>query len=132
MKSLITDISNCQTCAQFLEHGVRPVMAAHKDSKIIIIGQAPGRKVHESGIPWEDASGRVLRDWLGIDRETFYDASRIAMLPMGFCYPGKSKSGDKPPRPECAPLWHEAVLDRLPQTRSVARHEQVNCRRSAS
>ena len=80
---------------------------------LLIIGQAPGAKVHESGIPWMDASGRQLREWLGVDEATFYDAKQVALMPMGFCYPGKGKSGDLPPRPECAPLWHDRVHQRL-------------------
>ncbi len=88
-------------------------MRASKTSRVLIIGQAPGRKVHESGIPWNDASGRNLRAWLGISEKEFYDESKFALLPMGFCYPGSGKSGDLPPRPECAPLWHSQVLNEL-------------------
>ena len=80
----------------------------------MIIGQAPGKKVHSSGIPWDDASGNQLRSWLGVDRDTFYDVRNIALLPMGFCYPGKGKSGDLPPRPECAPTWHQVLLNHIP------------------
>lgn len=84
---------------------------------MVIIGQAPGRKVHESGIPWKDASGDRLREWLGVDSETFYDPRRIALLPMGFCFPGTGKSGDLAPRPECAPLWHKPLLAAMPEVR---------------
>lgn len=86
-------------------------------ASIVIIGQAPGRRVHESGIPWDDPSGRTLRSWLGLTDEQFYDPDVVAILPMGFCYPGSDKSGDKPPRPECAPLWHEELLAHLPEDR---------------
>lgn len=83
----------------------------------MIIGQAPGTRVHQTGIPWNDPSGDRLRDWLGLDRETFYDQRRIAIMPMGFCYPGRGRGGDLPPRPECAPLWHSRLLDHLPSIR---------------
>ncbi len=83
----------------------------------MIIGQAPGRRVHDSGIPWDDPSGTTLRDWLGVSTEEFYDPTRIALVPMGFCYPGAGPSGDNPPRPECAPLWHDRILARLPEDR---------------
>lgn len=86
-------------------------------SRIVIIGQAPGRRVHESGVPWDDPSGRTLREWLGLSDDQFYDPSLVALVPMGFCYPGSASSGDKPPRPECAPLWHEQVLAELPEDR---------------
>lgn len=91
-------------------------MAANPKSKIVIIGQAPGRKVHESGVPWDDKSGDNLRKWLGVTHEQFYDPTLFAVLPMGFCYPGTGKSGDLPPRPECAPQWHSKVLDHLKET----------------
>lgn len=113
MESLLFEISKCQICAAYLEHGVRPVMAAHKQSKIIIIGQAPGIKVHNSGIPWEDKSGDNLREWMGIEKRTFYNPKEIAIIPMGFCYPGKGRSGDLPPRSECAPQWHPLLLSEL-------------------
>ena len=83
-------------------------------ARILVIGQAPGTRVHESGVPWDDASGERLREWTGIDSTTFYDPEWIALMPMGFCYPGKGKSGDLPPRPECAPLWHDRILAKLP------------------
>lgn len=93
-----------------MPHGANPVIRAGKDARIIIIGQAPGSKVHKTGIPWDDPSGNQLRKWLGVDKDTFYDASKLAIIPMGFCYPGKGKSGDLPPRPECAPQWHDQLL----------------------
>ena len=111
MKKLLKEIRNCQVCYQLLPLGANPIIAASSNSKIIIIGQAPGKIVHLSGIPWNDKSGDNLRNWLGIDNHTFYDENKIALMPMGFCYPGTGKSGDMPPRPECAPLWHKKLLD---------------------
>ncbi|MGI9550533.1 MAG: uracil-DNA glycosylase family protein, partial [Aurantibacter sp.] len=104
MKKLLSEIRACEVCKAYLPLGPRPIVAAHPDSKIVIIGQAPGTKVHETGIPWDDPSGRQLRKWLGVSDEVFYDEAKIALVPMGFCYPGKGKGGDLPPRPECAPL----------------------------
>ncbi len=113
MDQLLEEIAKCNVCSAFLTLGPRPVLQAHPQSKIVIIGQAPGLVVHKSGVPWEDKSGDTLRNWLGIDKNTFYDAASVALLPMGFCYPGKGKSGDLPPRPECAPLWHRHVLEKM-------------------
>ena len=110
MEILIEQIRKCTACLPHLKDGANPIIAASSKSKIIIIGQAPGRIVHNSGVPWDDKSGDNLRTWLGIDKATFYDASVIALMPMGFCYPGKNKTGDLPPRPECAPLWHTKLL----------------------
>ena len=104
----------CQVCAAHLPHGVRPVFQVHARARLLIAGQAPGRKVHETGVPFDDPSGDRLRAWLGIDKATFYDPRRVAILPMGFCYPGAGKSGDLPPRPECAPLWREPFMTALP------------------
>lgn len=117
MQGLLTEIRNCTECAVHLAHGVRPVVSAHPKARVLIIGQAPGRRVHESGVPWRDPSGDRLRDWLELDDTTFYDSSRIALMPMGFCYPGTGKSGDLPPRPECAPLWHARLLAAMPNVR---------------
>ncbi|MGH8183708.1 MAG: uracil-DNA glycosylase family protein [Rhodanobacteraceae bacterium] len=114
---LLARIRACQVCAQHLPHGCHPVLQAHPDARLLIVSQAPGRKVHDTGIPFNDKSGDKLRDWLGIDKDTFYDAHRVAIVPMGFCYPGKGHSGDLPPRPECAPLWHPLLL---PQLQNVA------------
>lgn len=111
---LIEEVQHCTLCAEHLPHGVRPVLQIHPKAKILIAGQAPGRKVHESGIPFDDASGDRLREWMGISKETFYDDENIAILPMGFCYPGTGKSGDLPPRPECAKAWREKLLQQLP------------------
>lgn len=113
MKSLLSEIRSCEVCANALPHGVRPVVRGSTNAKVVIIGQAPGRRVHESGIPWDDPSGVRLRDWLGVSDEEFYNEQHFAILPMGFCYPGTGKSGDLPPRPECAPLWHPRFLDSL-------------------
>jgi len=110
VKEILAEISRCRICDEFLPKGPRPIVAAHANSKLAIIGQAPGAKVHETGVPWDDPSGKRLRDWLAVENETFYDASKIALIPMGFCYPGKGKSGDLPPRKECAPLWHAPLM----------------------
>lgn len=114
MESLLNKIRTCSICKSHLPLGPRPVISMHKDSKIVIIGQAPGTKVHASGIPWDDASGRQLRKWLGVTDTVFYDETKFAIMPMGFCYPGKGKTGDLPPRPECAPEWHELLLKQMP------------------
>ena len=107
------DIRSCTICAVHLPLGPRPVFQISQTARILIAGQAPGSKVHASGIPFDDASGDRLRDWLGLDRKKFYNASRVAILPMGFCYPGTGKSGDLPPRPECAVAWRENILREL-------------------
>ena len=119
MNKLIQQIRNCQECTKHLPLGANPIIAASPKSKIIIIGQAPGRIVHHSGIPWDDKSGDNLRNWLGIDKPTFYDAEKIALMPMGFCFPGTGKSGDMPPRPECAPLWHNKLLAMMSQVKLI-------------
>ena len=107
------DIRACTICAEHLPRGPRPVFQISRTARILIAGQAPGSKVHASGIPFDDASGDRLRDWLGLNREDFYDANRVAILPMGFCYPGTGKSGDLPPRPECAAAWRAKILREL-------------------
>ncbi len=112
---LLKRIRACDHCASHLPLGPRPVVQAHKDARILIIGQAPGTRVHATGIPWNDPSGDRLRQWMKVEKEVFYDAARIAIVPMGFCYPGRGKSGDLPPRPECAPLWHEELLAAMPR-----------------
>ncbi|WP_296383504.1 uracil-DNA glycosylase family protein [Winogradskyella sp.] len=119
MDSLLHDISQCTICKAHLPLGPRPVATAHINSKIIIIGQAPGTKVHESGIPWDDQSGKKLRQWLNVTDEQFYNTENFAIIPMGFCYPGKGKTGDLPPRSECAPQWHEQLLDKMPNVELV-------------
>jgi uracil-DNA glycosylase len=119
MTRLLRDISKCILCAAHLPHGPRPVLAASAKSRVVIIGQAPGRKVHKFGVPWQDLSGDTLRAWLGVDAETFYDTGKFALVPMGFCYPGSGKTGDLPPRPECAPLWHERLLARMKDVKLI-------------
>lgn len=119
METLLQNIRQCEICKSHLPLGPRPIVSAHKNSKIIIIGQAPGTSVHKTGIPWDDPSGRQLRKWLGVTDEVFYDESKIALVPMGFCYPGKGKTGDLPPRPECAPQWHKLLLEKMPNVELV-------------
>ncbi|MEQ8602877.1 MAG: uracil-DNA glycosylase family protein [Marivibrio sp.] len=115
LETLLAQVRACRLCEAHLPLGPRPVVRAAPGARLLIIGQAPGTKVHETGVPWNDRSGERLRDWLQVDRETFYDETEIAIMPMGFCYPGvDAKGGDKPPRPECAPAWHEAILSHLP------------------
>jgi uracil-DNA glycosylase len=116
-------------CEPQLPLGARPVLQAHADARILIVGQAPGRRVHETGIPWDDASGERLRAWMRIDRDDFYDPARVAIVPMAFCYPGRGTGGDLPPRRECAALWHAALLARLPNialTLLVGQHAQAH------
>ena len=116
---LLREIRSCELCSNELPLGPRPVVQAARTARLLIIGQAPGRKVHQSGIPWNDVSGERLRSWLNITPELFYDPSRIAIMPMGFCYPGLSKSGsgDAPPMARCAPTWHQRLLAGLPDIR---------------
>ncbi|MDA0338429.1 MAG: uracil-DNA glycosylase family protein [Proteobacteria bacterium] len=115
LEKLLHEIRACRVCEKDLPLGPRPIIRAQQSAKIMIVGQAPGTRVHESGIPWDDRSGDRLREWLNVDKDTFYDDARIAIVPMGFCYPGVDKNGgDSPPRPECAPLWHDAVRNQLP------------------
>lgn len=111
---LLRRVRACRVCAAHLPHDPRPVVQAACSAKLLIVGQAPGARVHASGIPWDDASGVRLREWLGIDSRTFYDPARVAIIPMGLCYPGKAASGDLPPRRECAPLWLAPLLAQLP------------------
>jgi len=114
LENVLTDVSACRICEKDLPLGPRPVVRASSTARLLIIGQAPGTKVHETGIPWNDASGDRLRQWLGVDQQTFYDQDRIAIMPMGFCYPGRNpKGGDHPPRPECAPQWHDRLYKHL-------------------
>lgn len=111
--SLLAEVRACTCCAEALPLGPRPVLQLHPAARILIAAQAPGRKVHETGVPFNDASGDRLRGWLGVTREAFYDPRRFAIVPMGFCYPGKGGSGDLPPRPECAPRWRAPLLRTL-------------------
>ncbi|WP_166421467.1 uracil-DNA glycosylase family protein [Pseudoalteromonas sp. Z1A8] len=111
---LMDQVSKCVICEPHLPLGARPVIQFSPNARILIAGQAPGIKVHETGVPFNDASGNRLREWLGLTRDEFYNANNIAILPMGFCYPGRGKSGDLPPRKECAPAWREQLLAALP------------------
>lgn len=113
IEELLAEVRACEICKAYLPLGPRPVLQLHPDSRILIAGQAPGLKVHESGVPFDDASGDRLRSWLGISREQFYDPKKVSILPMGFCYPGKGASGDLPPRPECAEAWRAQLMQRL-------------------
>ena len=117
MTPLQQEISACKVCAAYLPADAHPVVQFSATSRLVIIGQAPGSKVNASGIPWDDASGDRLCQWLGITKPQLHDPAKVAVVPMGFCYPGKGKSGDKPPRPECAPLWHQRILDQIPKDR---------------
>lgn len=116
-KALRARISSCALCAEHLPLGPRPIVRFSYTSRLLIIGQAPGTEVHASGVPWDDDSGERLQSWLGIDKVTFYDESKVALMPMGFCYPGKASGGDAPPRRECAPQWHGEVQALLPENR---------------
>lgn len=113
MDKLLEDIRKCMACKDFLPNTPKPIIQASSVSKILIIGQAPGKKVQKSGVPWDDASGDNLRTWLGVDKSTFYNDRYFALVPMGFCYPGTGASGDLPPRKECAELWHNKVLSQM-------------------
>ena len=160
LPALLAEIRACTHCAAHLPLGPRPVLRASETARLLIVGQAPGTRVHESGIPWNDRSGERLRAWLGMAPEIFYDESQVAIVPMGFCYPGRlggpqevvgtgfpvrssdrpasSKGGDAPPRPECAPLWHDRVLALLPEVTltllvgSYAQARYLGARRSAT
>src|SRR3546814_5049158 len=114
-------IRACRICEAHLPLGPRPVLQAGATARILIASQAPGVRVHETGIPWNDASGRRLRLWLDVDDAIFYDPTKVAIVPMGFCYPGKAGSGDAPPRPECRATWHPR-LDRK-STRLNSSHQ---------
>ena len=114
MLDLLAEIRACRHCEAALPLGPRPVLRASSSARLLIVGQAPGTRVHASGIPWNDPSGDRLRQWLGLEAEQFYDESTIGIVPMGFCYPGRGRSGDLPPPPDCAPLWHQRLLDRMP------------------
>lgn len=116
---LLRDVRACRLCEEYLPMGPKPVLRASATARLLIVGQAPGTLVHASGIPWNDASGMRLRGWLGVDRDTFYDEGKIAIVPMGFCYPGRGNSGDLPPRPECSKTWHHRLLPLLPEVKLV-------------
>ena len=128
LPQLLSNIRACNHCADALPCGPHPVVQAHGSARLRIVGQAPGRKVHETGIPWNDPSGDRLRSWLGLTPGQFYDSHKVAIIPMGFCYPGKAASGDNPPRPECAPRWHEQLNAHLPDialTLLIGHHAQA-------
>ncbi len=127
LPELLHEVRACRICADHLPLGPRPVVQADASARLLIVGQAPGLRVHQTGIPFNDPSGDRLRDWLDMPREEFYDPARVAILPMGFCYPGRGRSGDNPPRPECAPAWRQKLLDQLPNielTLLVGRYAQ--------
>lgn len=129
MTALNREIAACRTCAAHIAHEPRPVVQFSPQARLLIVGQAPGSKVHASGIPWDDQSGDRLREWTGLTKKEMYDPGKVALVPMGFCYPGKGKSGDLPPRRECAPQWHPRILDILPENRLtllVGSHAQAH------
>ena len=113
LDALLVKVRDCDLCSSDLPLGPRPIVQISQSARMLVAGQAPGRKVHVSGVPWDDPSGARLREWMGIEAEVFYDASRVALLPMGFCYPGSGSSGDNPPRKECAPAWRAPLLGEL-------------------
>lgn len=120
LAALLERVRACRACEAHLPHGVRPVLRASTTARLLIVGQAPGARVHATGIPWNDPSGDRLRQWLDLDRDAFYDEANVAIVPMGFCYPGTApRGGDYPPRPECAPLWHAPVMAALPAVELV-------------
>lgn len=128
LDALLREIRACTLCARHLPLGPRPVLRAAATATVLVVGQAPGTRVHATGVPWNDPSGDRLRTWMDLDRERFYDTARIAIVPMGFCYPGKGASGDLPPRPECAPTWHPRLRALLPSIRLtllVGRYAQL-------
>jgi uracil-DNA glycosylase len=138
LDTLLADVRACQVCAEYLPLGPRPIVRAGHKARILIVGQAPGARVHASGIPWSDSSGDRLRQWLAVDETSFYDESLFALVPMGFCYPGRGKGGDNPPRPECAPLWLNRLLGEMPDiqlTLLIGQYSQrhfLGARRKAS
>jgi uracil-DNA glycosylase len=128
LTTLLHEVRACAMCADHLPLGPRPVVQIGRSARILIAGQAPGARVHASGVPFDDASGERLRTWLGVSREVFYDSTRIAILPMGFCYPGTGRAGDLPPRPECAPAWRApllAQLDKVELTLVIGQYAQA-------
>ena len=130
LDALLREIRACRLCEAHLPLGPRPVLAASASARLLIVSQAPGARVHETGIPWNDASGRRLREWLQLDEAMFYDARRVAIVPMGFCYPGRAGSGDAPPRPECRATWHPRLLPLLREvefTLSIGQYAQAWC-----
>lgn len=126
-EALLSEVRACRICADKLAHEPRPVLRASPAARLLIVGQAPGRRVHETGIPWNDPSGDLLREWLQLTREQFYDEANIAIIPAGLCYPGTEQGSDLPPRPECAPQWHprlRAALPRIELTLLIGQYAQ--------
>jgi uracil-DNA glycosylase len=117
LDTLLAQARACRVCEAQLPHGPRPVLQASASARVLIVGQAPGARVHDSGVPWDDKSGERLRAWMGIDAARFYDATQVAIIPSGLCYPGKAASGDRPPRPECAPRWLHPLRAQLHEVR---------------
>ena len=115
LQTILREVRRCEICAEHLPLGPRPVVTAHENARILIVGQAPGTRVHETGIPWNDPSGNRLREWLNVSKDQFYDPELLALVPMGFCYPGRGRSGDLPPRPACAATWHDEIMSRMPR-----------------
>ena len=138
LDALLTAVRNCRACEAHLPLGPRPVLRAGEAARILIVGQAPGVRVHTTGIPWDDPSGERLRAWMGVDKALFYDESRIAIIPMGYCYPGRARGGDLPPRRECAALWLDQLLSRMPRIEltllvgQYAQHHFLGSRRKPS
>lgn len=129
LDTLLAEIDACRACSGVLPLGPRPVLQLSPTARILVASQAPGTKVHQSGVPFSDPSGERLRQWMGVSDAEFYDASRIAIVPMGLCYPGRTESGDAPPRPECAPLWRTRIMSQLQELRLtllVGSHAQVD------
>lgn len=114
-ETLLNEVRHCNLCSGHLPFSPKPILQFHPQARILIAGQAPGKKAHEAGLPFSDASGKRLREWLGLTPDVFYDPKRLAILPMGFCFPGSGKSGDLPPRPECAPTWRDRLVRHLTQ-----------------
>ncbi|WP_144602966.1 uracil-DNA glycosylase family protein [Algoriphagus algorifonticola] len=119
LNSILREVRNCKLCEAHLPLGANPVLSVNSQSKILIIGQAPGTKVHATGIPWNDPSGNELRRWLDVDTTTFYDPEIFGIMPMGFCYPGRGRGGDLPPRKECAPTWHSMLSSQMPNLKLI-------------
>ena len=119
LEVIVSDVRACTQCEQKLPLGANPVLQAHTDARILIAGQAPGIRVHKSGKPFTDQSGDRLRTWMGVSEAEFYDPTKVSILPMGFCYPGRGKTGDLPPRQECAPQWHQSLFDKMPNVELV-------------
>ncbi|MBK6265165.1 uracil-DNA glycosylase family protein [Marivirga sp. S37H4] len=119
INKLLQEIKGCNVCKNHLPHGANPVLTAGVSSRIVVVGQAPGRAVHETGIPWNDKSGDNLRSWMGVGKSIFYNTHMISLIPAGFCYPGTGKNGDLPPRKECAPMWHQKLLNEMGQVELI-------------